>query len=158
MLMTAGIHALDQLVWLMDSRVRSVSAVVSTSFHDQKADDSAMMLLRFADGRFGQVASVGYRDGAGTFDIDLVCENGTLRVDLERGVSIGQRGQWSDVQNSRDPEWMQNGVIREWQAMLSAIENDTEVQVTGDYGRHIIACIEAAMISAREQRDVTVAA
>jgi phthalate 4,5-cis-dihydrodiol dehydrogenase len=158
MLMTAGIHALDQLIWLMDSRVRSVSAAVSASFHDQKADDSAMMLLRFADGRFGQVASVGYRDGAGTFDMELVCENGTLRVDQERGVWIGQRGQWSEVQNSRDPQWMQNGVIREWQAMLSAIANDTETPVSGDYGRHIIACIEAAMMSAREQRDVTVAA
>jgi len=30
--------------------------------------------------------------------------------------------------------------------------------VAGDYGRHIIACIEAAMISAREQRDVNVEA
>ena len=158
MLMTAGIHALDQLVWLMDGSRALLSAAVSTSFHDQKADDSAMMLLRFADGRFGQVASVGFRDGAGTFDIDLVCENGTLRIDLDRGVAIGRRGQWSDVPNSRDPEWMQNGVIREWQAMLSAIENDTEVPVSGDYGRHIIACIEAAMISAREQRDVNVAA
>jgi phthalate 4,5-cis-dihydrodiol dehydrogenase len=158
MLMTAGIHALDQLIWLMGSRVRSISAAVATSFHDQKADASAMMLLRFADGRFGQVASVGYRDGAGTFDMELVCENGTLRVDLDRGVAIGQRGQWSEVPNSRDVKWMQNGVIREWQAMLSAIENDTEVPVSGDYGRHIIACIEATMISAREQRDVNVAA
>ena len=158
MLMTAGIHALDQLIWLMDSRVSSVSAAVSISFHDQKADDSAMMLLRFADGRFGQVASIGFRDGGGAFDMDLVCENGTLRIDPDRGVAIGRGGQWSDVGNSRDPQWMQNAVIREWQAMAVAIENDAEVPVAGDYGRHIIACIEAAMISAREQRDVNVEA
>ena len=157
MLMTAGIHALDQLVWLMDGRVRSVSAAVSTSFHDQKADDSAMMLLRFADGRYGQVASIGFRDGAGAFDMDLVCENGTLRIDVDRGVAIGRGGQWSEVPNSRDPQWMQNGVIREWQALVKAVENDTEVPVSGDYGRHMIACIDAAMISAREQRDVNVA-
>jgi predicted dehydrogenase len=156
MLMTAGIHALDQLVWLMEQRVSSVSAAVSTSFHDQKADDSAMMLLRFADGRFGQVASIGFRDGGGAFDMDLVCENGTLRIDPDRGVAIGRGGQWSDVANSRDPAWMQNAVIREWQAMVAAIENDAEVPVSGDYGRHIIACIDAAMISAREQRDVNV--
>ncbi len=158
MLMTAGIHALDQLVWLMDGRVGSVSAAVSTSFHDQKADDSAMMLLRFGDGRFGQVASIGFRDGGGRFDIDLVCENGTLRVDPERGVAIGRGGQWSDVPNSRDPLWMQNGVIREWQAMAAAIAHDTDVPVTGDYGRHIIACIDAAMRSAREGREVNVSA
>ena len=158
MLMTAGIHALDQLIWLMDGRVSSISAAAGTSFHDQKADDSAMMLLRFADGRFGQVASIGYRDGGGMFGVDLVCENGTLRVDPDRGVAIGRGGQWSDVANSRDPQWMQNAVIREWQAMVTAIANDAEVPVSGDYGRHIIACIEAAMVSSREQRDVKVQA
>jgi predicted dehydrogenase len=142
----------------MDGRVSSISAAAGTSFHDQKADDSAMMLLRFADGRFGQVASIGFRDGGGTFGLDLVCENGTLRIDPDRGVAIGRGGQWSDVANSRDPQWMQNAVIREWQAMLTAIENDAEVPVSGDYGRHIIACIEAAMVSSREQRDVQVQA
>ena len=158
MLMTAGIHALDQLIWLMNGRVGSVSAAVSTSFHDQKADDSAMMLLRFADGRFGQVASIGFRDGGGTFDIDLVCERGTLRIDFDRGVSIGQGGKWTDVADSHDPAWMPNAVVREWQAMAAAIRDDRDVSVTGDYGRHIIACIEAAMISSRERRDVDVSA
>ena len=158
MLMTAGIHALDQLVWLMNGRVGSISAAVNTSFHDQKADDCAMMLLRFADGRFGQVASVGFRDGGGTFDIDLVCENGTLRVDFDRGVAVGRDGRWSEIPDSHDPQWMQNAVVREWQAMEAAIRNDTEVPVSGNYGRHIIACIEAAMTSAREQRDVTISA
>ena len=158
MLMTAGIHALDQLVWLMGGRVGSVSAQVGTSFHDQKADDSAMMLLRFADGRVGQVASVGFRDGAGKFDLDLICEQGTLRIDPERGVAIGRGGTWSDVPNSHDPQWMQNAVIREWQALAAAIAHGTDVPVTGDYGRHIIACIDAAMISAREGRDVKVTA
>jgi len=158
MLMTAGIHALDQLVWLMNGRVGSVSAAMNASFHDQKADDSAMMLLRFDDGRFAQVASIGFRDGGGTFDIDLVCERGTLRIDFERGVSIGRGGKWTDVANSHDPAWMHNGVVREWQAMAKAIADDTDVPVSGDYGRHIIACIDAAMISARERRDVDVAA
>ena len=113
-----------------------------------------MMLLRFTDGRFAQVASIGFHDGGGTFDIDLVCEHGTLRIDVERGVSIGRGGKWTDVPNSHDPAWMHNAVVREWQAMAAAIADDTDVPVTGDYGRHIIACIEAAMISARERRDV----
>lgn len=158
MLMTAGIHALDQLVWLMNGRVGSVSAAVSTSFHDQKADDSAMLLLRFADGRFGQVASVGFQDGAGTFDLDLVCERGTLRIDFDRGIAIGQGGKWTDVPDSHDPGWMQNAVVREWKAMAAAIRHDADVPVTGAYGRHIIACIEAAMISGRERREVEVKA
>jgi predicted dehydrogenase len=158
MLMTAGIHALDQLIWLMNGRVGSVSAAAGASFHDQKADDSAMMLLRFTDGRFAQVASIGFRDGAGTFDLDLICEHGTLRIDLERGVFVGRGGKWTDVANSHDPAWMHNAVVREWQAMAAAIADDTDVPVTGDYGRHIIACIDAAMVSSRERRDVEVTA
>lgn len=158
MLMTAGIHALDCLVWLMNGRVSSVSAAAAAAFHDQRADDSVMMLLRFADHRFGQVASVGFRDGAGTFAMELACETGTLRIDIDRGVAIGRGGAWTDIPNSYDRDWMQNGINREWQAMLSAIEGRAPVAVTGEYGRHIIACIEAALTSARERRDVNVAA
>ena len=90
MLMTAGIHALDHVIWLMGGSVRAISAAAGALFHDQAADDSSMMLLRFADGRFGQVASIGYRDGAVTYGMDLICERGTLRIDFDRGVSIGR--------------------------------------------------------------------
>src|SRR5665213_4121941 len=34
MLMTAGIHALDQLVWLMEGRVTGVSALIGTFSHE----------------------------------------------------------------------------------------------------------------------------
>ena len=97
MLMTAGIHALDLLIWLMGGSVAALSAAAGALFHDQAADDSSMMLLRFADGRFGQVASIGYRDGAVTYGMDLICERGTLRIDFDRGVSIGRGGHWTDV-------------------------------------------------------------
>ncbi len=158
MLMTAGIHALDRLVWLMDGRVASVSAAMSTAFHDQKADDSAMLLLRFDDGRFGQVASIGYRDGAGSFAMDLVCERGTIRIDFARGVSVGRGEGWVDIAGSVDPNWMQNGIIREWQTMVDVVANGAAIPVTGDWGRHIIACIEAAKTSSMERRDVIVGA
>ena len=45
MLMTAGIHALDRLLWLVDVPVRSVFAMGGATFHDQEADDSTVMLL-----------------------------------------------------------------------------------------------------------------
>jgi predicted dehydrogenase len=158
MLMTAGIHALDLLIWLMGGQVEAVSAATATLFHAQAADDSSMLLLRFADGRFGQVASVGYRDGGTTYGMDLVCERGTLRIDFARGVAIGRDGCWSGVPGSIEPEWMLRGVEREWQAMAAAIAGTAPVAVTGAYGRHVIACIEAAMASSRERREVRVEA
>jgi predicted dehydrogenase len=157
MLMTAGIHALDLLIWLMGGEVAVISAAAGALFHDQAADDAAMLLLRFADGRFGQVASVGYRDGAGTYGMDLVCERGTLRIDLERGVSIGRNGRWTAVPASSEADWMLRAVEREWQAMVAAIRKEAPVPVTGAYGRHVIACIEAALASSRSRSEEPVA-
>jgi phthalate 4,5-cis-dihydrodiol dehydrogenase len=156
MLLTAGIHALDRLVWLMDSEVAGVSALMGTCFHEQEADDSAFLLLRFADGRMGQVTSVGYRDGAVTFAMDLVCEAGTLHIDFDHGVSVGRDGKWAPVANSADPQWMQRAVEDEWRAMASAIERKEPVPVDGLYARHIIACIDAAATANRERREALV--
>ncbi|MBM1172527.1 Gfo/Idh/MocA family protein [Microvirga arabica] len=144
MLMTAGIHALDRLIWLMGQPVVGVTAMTGTYFHEQEADDAALISLRFANGRVGQVASVGYRDGAVTFAMDLVCENGTIRIDFDHGVSTGQDGVWTPVPGSIEPNWMGAAVAREWRALAASIMNDTPSPVTGAYGRHVVACIEAA--------------
>jgi phthalate 4,5-cis-dihydrodiol dehydrogenase len=130
---------------------------MGTYFHEQTADDSAMLLLRFADGRFGQVASVGYRDGAMTYALDLICETAALRIDFHRGLSIGRGGMWTNVPNSLEPEWMVRAVEREWQAMAAIVNGTAPNPVTGAQGRHIIACIEAAQLSGRERREVAVA-
>ncbi|MBZ6076684.1 Gfo/Idh/MocA family protein [Microvirga puerhi] len=158
MLMTAGIHALDRLIWLMGQPVTGVTAMMGSYFHDQEADDSALIGLRFANGRIGQVASVGYRDGAMSFAMDLVCEKGTIRIDFDRGVFLGQGAQWTEVPGSFEPDWMDRAVEREWEAMTASIVNDTPPPVSGTYGRHMIACIEAAYQANAERRETPVAA
>ncbi|WP_262299398.1 Gfo/Idh/MocA family protein [Microvirga sesbaniae] len=158
MLMTAGIHALDRLIWLMGQPVAGVTAMAGTYFHEQEADDAALMSLRFVDGRIGQVASVGYRDGAVTFAMDLVCEKGTIRIDFDHGVSTGQGGVWTSVSGSIEPNWMGAAVAREWRALAASIINDTPSPVTGSYGRHVVACIEAAHEASRSRREVSIAA
>ena len=156
MLMTAGIHVLDLLIWLMGAKVSTVSAAAAACFHEQTADDTSMLLLRFADGRLGQVTSIGYREGAGSYGATLVCERGTLRVEFGQGVSIGKNGSWSVVPNSHEADWMQRALEREWYALIKAISDNADVPVTGAYGRHVIACIDAAMQSSREGREVSV--
>jgi len=153
MLMTAGIHALDRLVWLMDDEIVSVGAMLGAKFHDQEADDAAMLSLRFAGGGIGQVQSVGYRDGAVGFAMDLVCEQGTLKIDMDRGTSLGRGSIWTDLPDAFESDWMHNAVIREWTHMRDSMLNDAPVPVTGDYGRKIIAIIEAAYRSNESRRE-----
>jgi phthalate 4,5-cis-dihydrodiol dehydrogenase len=157
MLMTAGIHALDRLVWLMDDDIVSVSAMLGAMFHDQEADDTALLGLRFAGGGIGQVQSVGYRNGAVTFAMDLVCENGTLRIDMDRGTMLGRDTIWTDLPGSFEPNWMHNALVREWTAMRDAIAGDKPVPVSGAYGRKIIGIIEAANASNETRREHEIA-
>ncbi|MET0529002.1 MAG: Gfo/Idh/MocA family oxidoreductase [Microvirga sp.] len=156
MLMTAGIHALDRLIWLMGQPVAGVTAMTGTYFHDQEADDAALIGLRFANGRIGQVASVGYRNGAVTFAMDLMCENGAIRIDFDHGVSTGQDGIWTPVLGSIEPNWMGAAVTREWQAFAASIMNDTPSPVTGAYGRRVVACIEAVHRASVDRCEVPV--
>lgn len=156
MLMTAGIHALDRLIWLMGQDVVGVSAMLGTYFHEQEADDTALIGLRFADGGIGQVQSVGYRNGAVGFAMDLVCEGGTLRIDFDKGVSVGQDAQWTDVPASIEPDWMHHAVVREWRAMLAAVRGEAPVPVDGRYARQIVGVIDAAYRASAERREIEV--
>ncbi|MER9594445.1 MULTISPECIES: Gfo/Idh/MocA family oxidoreductase [unclassified Mesorhizobium] len=157
MLLTAGIHALDRLVWLMDDDVVSVSAMLGAKFHDQEADDSALLGLRFAGGGIGQVQSVGYRTGASGYAMDLVCEQGTLRIDMDRGTMLGRDTAWTELPGSFEPNWMQNALVREWTAMRDAIADDKPVPLDGVYGRKMIAIIEAAFASNETRREHEIA-
>jgi len=156
MLMTAGIHALDRLVWLMGQDAVGVNALAGTFFHEQQADDSALIGLRFANGGIGQVQSVGYRNGAVGFAMDLVCENGTLRIDFDHGVSIGRDAVWTPVPDSIEPDWMHHAVAREWQAMRDAITGAAPVAVSGAYARQIVGIIEAVHQANAEKREIEI--
>jgi predicted dehydrogenase len=154
MMMTAGIHAIDQLVWLMGGRVAGVGALTGTYFHEQKADDSAFLALRFADGRIGQVTSIGYRDGAVTNGVEIICERGVVAVDLDRGVRIGQGAQWREVPKSWQPDGMNAAVRREWQAFLGAITQGGPAPVAARYGREMVEIIDGALRASAERREI----
>jgi predicted dehydrogenase len=51
---------------------------------------------------------------------------------------------------------MLRAVEREWQAMVAAIRANASIPVTGTYGRHIIACVEASLASSRAGREMMV--
>lgn len=156
MLMTAGIHALDRLIALAGRRASHVSAVTAAAFHDQRADDAALLLLRFGDDAAGQVASIGYRDGAFVSGDEIVCERGVLVVDFFRGVTLGRGQAWQEVAGSFEENIAGRALARQWQAFVEAVRTGSPPPVTGADGLHVVACIEAAVRAARERREVAV--
>ncbi|MGV1940997.1 Gfo/Idh/MocA family protein [Agrobacterium sp. 22-211-1] len=156
MLFTAGIHALDRLLALAGRRATHISAITSTTFHQQKADDAALLLVRFGDSAAGQVASIGYTNGAFISGDELVFDNGVLTVDFFKGVTLGRDLKWHHIDGSIEPDVPERGLIRQWKAFLHAVSTGSPPPVTGEDGMHVVACIEAAFKASRERREVAV--
>lgn len=155
MWMSVGMHALDRLTWLMDSPIARVSAQLDTRFHDQQADDTGLIFLRYANGSVGTVVSVGYKDGAPKFDTELTCTRGILHI-KGNDVIVGQNGEWHTVSAYDAGSAMHDGLVNEWLAFSDAITQGSQPAVTGDYARHIMATVIAAEESSIRHEEVDV--
>lgn len=160
MWLTAGMHCLDRLTWLVGCSAQSVSARFGARFHEQQADDAGMIFLRYANGAAGTVISTGYRTGAPTHLTELTCTKGMLRISYDAGIQIGRDEGWQLIPESIAPamtqNWMTTALIDEWRSFITAIETGSETAVTGAYARHIMATAFAAEESSRLQREVVV--
>jgi phthalate 4,5-cis-dihydrodiol dehydrogenase len=156
MLMTAGIHALDRLLWLVNVPVRSVFAMGGATFHDQEADDSTVMLLRFDDGAVGTVASIAYRDGAPFGGTELVCENGVLLIDPAGQVKVGRQAAWTEIPVRASADPMAEALANEWHAFRRFVVEGGPNPADAASARRTVACIVAALESARTGREVIV--
>lgn len=156
MLLTAGIHALDRLLWLAGQPVKSVVAVAGAVFHDQEADDSALLLLRFADGAAATVTSIAYRDGAPFGGTELVCEAGVLQLDPGAGLRVGRGGSWQDVPLDLPADVMADALVEEWRAFGRVIRGTGTNPADAASARATVACIVAALDSARTGQEVAV--
>lgn len=84
-LLTGGIHALDLLLWFMDSEVEEVTSYSNKSgnelFQPYEYDPTSVSLLKFKNGRIGKVASVVDCLQPYYFHIHLIGSRGSLLDD-----------------------------------------------------------------------------
>ena len=152
MWLTAGIHCLDRLTWIMNSSITTVSGKFYTSFHNQKADDSGMVFVRYANGACGSIVSTGYQDGAPKHLMELTGTKGMLSVD-HAGISVGKNGKWQQVKNYGDENWMQYAIQKQWEKFLESLLNDTIPPVSGTYARGLMEAAFAAEISSHNNKE-----
>jgi len=154
MWLTAGIHCLDRLTWIMGSPITTVSGKFFTCFHNQKADDGGMVFVRFANGTCGSVVSTGYQDGAPKYLMELTGTKGMISVD-HTGVSVGKNGKWQLVENYSNESWMVYAFEKQWHEFLFSILNNTMPPVSGTYAREIMEAAFAAEVSSHLNKEVS---
>jgi len=156
MWLTAGIHCLDRLTWLIDQRVESVSAHFGTAFHRQQADDHQLMLLRYSGGIAGIVSSVGYSTGAPDHETEIVGTRGIMRIDAERGIKIGKNEVWQEIPDTGSVDVMHEALVRQWSSFRDIMINDAENSASIDFALHIMEVVFAAEQSARDKTGISI--
>ncbi|QFP76675.1 Gfo/Idh/MocA family protein [Deinococcus sp. AJ005] len=153
MLLTAGIHALDRLMWLMDAPVQAVSAVIGTHLHDQQADDLASLFLRFAGGGAGMVGSYGYAQGGPINATTILCEAGSLRVTPD-SLETGQEDRWTAVPLILPDNLTLAALAQEWLELRAWAESGQLPRVTPEFAGSVMDVVFAAEESARQEREI----
>ncbi|OLV17331.1 Gfo/Idh/MocA family protein [Deinococcus marmoris] len=154
MLLTAGIHALDRLMWLMDRPVQSVGAVIGIHLHDQQADDLASLFLRFAGGGAGMVGSYGYAQGGPINATTILCEGGSLRVTPD-SLEIGQNDGWTAVSLTLPDNLTLAALAQEWVELRAWAESGQLPRVTLEFAGSVMDVVFAAEDSAIQEREIS---
>jgi predicted dehydrogenase len=152
--LTIGVHVLDQLCWLIDAAVVSISADIQTRFHRQQADDVGVAWLRYANKATATATSIGYRSGVFNFTTELCCTNGLLRIEHDKGVFIGRNESWRALADSASDDWMADALIAEWRAFRDALERNQAMPVSGEYARTVMRLAFAAEQSSQRGAEI----
>jgi phthalate 4,5-cis-dihydrodiol dehydrogenase len=156
MMLMDGVHMIDRLLWHFGTNVVSVKAMNGNPvFPEIPADDTAMAFLQFESGVAVTISRIAYRTGVTQYGADYFGTNGQLKYRLpygrhgENGLWVGQNETWEPV---AVPD--RNSLADQFDAFLDAIERDTAVPVSSEYGREVIRVMEAIEQSGASGREV----
>jgi predicted dehydrogenase len=151
-LMYGGIHAVDRLLWLVDSDVTEVMAHTTNYSRMGDVEDGLTALLRFSNGVIATLFenSPPYRALAG-WSTDLYGPEGCLRIKTGEYVEFASNDQ-SYVQQTRD----NYNFHREIAEFVTSIEEKREPWITGMDGWRALAVALAIYQSASDGAPVGV--
>lgn len=144
-------HMIDRLMWSTGRRVESVLAQVGSPIFGMSATDSGVAHLRFERGFSATICHGAYRDGVPRFETEFVCTEAMLRVTAD-AVAVGRGGAYATV-----PLEPLSPHLEQISAFASSLIAGEEPPIAGEYGREVVAVLQATEESARLGREVRVA-
>jgi len=146
-LMNLGVHLIDLASWFLNSRVCRVFARVGYHKEFVTADSEETVLLEFENGKVATLCISGY--GGDRQSNDAIGTEGLVNFSMDGEVVV--RRNVSDAEKYGRTEERKvpiaerpNAMKLEMQELIRAIETDTEPELSGEYGRYVIAVAMAA--------------
>ena len=148
-----GAHMIDRTCWVLDTEVVAVKALIATKFHDIKADDTNMALLQLKNGSYATIVHAGYSTrGVDKCEVEITCTDGMLLFDsYSNMLAVSRDGRYVPEELTR-----LNPFAEELKNLVGAINGTEELRITPQWGRHIMAILEACEESSRTGREVLV--
>ena len=150
-LMNTGPHQIDHLLYLAGADPVYVRACVGHNRQEYKVESDIMAYVEFANG----VAATLLLCQGYTFKTDQIC----LRLLGTQGMM--EIDPWGNIQISHGATTEEvvcefvTGYEGEWQDLASAITRNTSLGCDGEYGRSVVALIDAIYRSGRESKSIT---
>jgi predicted dehydrogenase len=146
-----GSHLVDRLMFTTGLRVLAVRARVGNPFWGHPVSDAAHAFLLFEHGFTAAVAHAGWRDGVKRFETEILCERGLLRI-TDREVAVGRGDRYAAL-----PVPAVDTFARQFAEFADACLKGTPLSASAEWGRDVVAVLEAAEESSRLGREVEVA-
>lgn len=137
-LMNLGVHSVDKLQWLTDSRVVRVKASVSHFGPRGDVEGSGLAYLETDSGVAATISQSGYK-GAAKDETELIFTGGMLKLVSGKGLWMSDGGEYRrvDVEEEVDPFALQ------FAELLQAIRSGSEPECSGAYGKSVVCVVEA---------------
>lgn len=159
-----GSHMLDRLQLFLQRSVVSVNAAVGNRIFGLSTD-FGVAFVRFEGGLAATIQHVGYKDGVNRFEAEITGTQAQLRINGDRSgcnpLEISRNGSWEALpvaplelelkSGASDPP---GAFAAQMQDFALAVREGRPPSVTGDWGRSVVAVLEACVQSSCDGGEV----
>ena len=134
--MNYGAHALDKLLYVMDSKPVKINATIGNIVNDCSIEGHAQIHIRFENNVSANITFSGY--GNGGYEAVYYFSKGALKVTGGTQLSMNTGNGWEDVEVEKGKDAM----LLQLEEFCKFIKNEPSEIVTGEYAVEIIRAIE----------------
>jgi phthalate 4,5-cis-dihydrodiol dehydrogenase len=135
--MNYGAHSLDKIMWLTNSKVKNITGRIGYYAERMSVEGNAQAMVELESGITAVISQCGYK-GEIRNETCIYMTNGTIKLCTGKGLYINKGSGYEEVLVSKEGSPFERQLV----SFLKAIKENKEPEITGQYGRDIIAAIE----------------
>lgn len=156
-------HDLDTLRWYADAEVEMIHVIGHNFRSPEKAAqypdyyDTCAVLMQFSNGIIGMIDGAQYVQYGYDARAEILGTHGIVKVGSQKNNNVEVVSRDKTIMAESMPSWTKlykEAYVREADAFIAAIRNNTETQVTGHDGKMALVLVREGLTSLREKRPV----